>query len=535
MSKVKTFDQGQFTNQKITPWGYTEIDDSGGGGGGAVTSVFGRTGTVNATTGDYDASQVSEASTPTNYTPTGANVLGHLLGIDAALGSASQNRAFADDTTVAPATTGSPTTAEIAVFATANTLTDTIIYYTGDDNAASAPTHVYHVDAGGNVTLLLEPVTGGGVDADAISPAADDATGAIGTATGEYALEDHKHPAQGVSADANNSLTVGTDGLHHFTEGDEVIENAGALSGAAPAGAQWGVDTTTGQAYYVSAGNWTVMPITTTDLNLTVSSQTGNSAGVAPISPPGSPDTGDIHLESYDDYLVWWSYNGTSWVNSAFIQVNPNAASVISPAADDGTGAVGSSDAYARQDHKHPAQGVSADANNALTVGGDGLHYYVSNDVSFADDTTVAPATTGSPTVAEITTFTTAGSITDSIVYYTGTDTSTDTPTHVYHVDASGSVTLLLEPAAVGVYSQTFDATTDWGTAAGGYYTLTITQATHGLTATDPLSAIVQEDDGTSWIAVQADSVTINKTTGDVAIQVTEIPDGRFAGRCIIR
>ena len=41
---------------------------------------------------------------------------------------------------------------------------------------------------------------------------------------------------------------------------DEVIENAGALSGAAPAGAQWGIDTTTGIQYYVSGGNWTAAP-----------------------------------------------------------------------------------------------------------------------------------------------------------------------------------------------------------------------------------------------------------------------------------
>ena len=73
------------------------------------------------------------------------------------------------------------------------------------------------------------------VFADAVSPASDDATGAVGT-TAEAAREDHKHPAQGVSVDADNSLTIGTDGLHFFTDVDEVVENAGPLTGAAPAG-----------------------------------------------------------------------------------------------------------------------------------------------------------------------------------------------------------------------------------------------------------------------------------------------------------
>jgi len=41
---------------------------------------------------------------------------------------------------------------------------------------------------------------------------------------------------------------------------DEVIENAGVLTGAAPIGAQWGINTVTGDRYYVSGGNWTIVP-----------------------------------------------------------------------------------------------------------------------------------------------------------------------------------------------------------------------------------------------------------------------------------
>ena len=52
--------------------------------------------------------------------------------------------------------------------------------------------------------------------ANAISPKADNATGAIGSSL-EYAREDHKHPAQSPSADALNMIVAGTDGLHKFT------------------------------------------------------------------------------------------------------------------------------------------------------------------------------------------------------------------------------------------------------------------------------------------------------------------------------
>lgn len=53
----------------------------------AVDSVFGRSGPVVATSGDYSSAQVSAAASATNYTPAAATVEGHLAGIDAALAS----------------------------------------------------------------------------------------------------------------------------------------------------------------------------------------------------------------------------------------------------------------------------------------------------------------------------------------------------------------------------------------------------------------------------------------------------------------
>jgi hypothetical protein len=54
---------------------------------GSVSSVFGRTGAVVATSGDYDDGEITAAASATNYTPTASTVEGHLAGIDTALGS----------------------------------------------------------------------------------------------------------------------------------------------------------------------------------------------------------------------------------------------------------------------------------------------------------------------------------------------------------------------------------------------------------------------------------------------------------------
>ena len=63
-------------------------------------------------------------------------------------------RKFADNTTVAPAITGKPSTSEITVFATNQNFKDGLLYYTGDDLGITDPTHIYWVDDNGVVTTL---------------------------------------------------------------------------------------------------------------------------------------------------------------------------------------------------------------------------------------------------------------------------------------------------------------------------------------------------------------------------------------------
>ncbi len=81
-------------------------------------------------------------------------------------------------------------------------------------------------------------------------------------------------------------------------------------------------------------------------------------------------------------------------------------------------------------------------------------------------------------------------------------------------------------------YAHIFNATTDWGVAALGLYTITIPAATHGLgTGITVLQA--QESAAGEYIPVSPDHLGFN-AAGDVTVQVSETPDGRFAGRIII-
>jgi hypothetical protein len=75
------------------------------------------------------------------------------------------------------------------------------------------------------------------------------------------------------------------------------------------------------------------------------------------------------------------------------------------------------------------------------------------------DNTSLAAsglATAGNPTIAEIEAWValSANVIADGIVYYTGTDTATDTPTYVYWIDAAGSA-IKLVGGPTGVFTAT--------------------------------------------------------------------------------
>lgn len=89
-----------------------------------------------------------------------------------------------------------------------------------------------------------------------------------------------------------------------------------------------------------------------------------------------------------------------------------------------------------------------------------------------------------------------------------------------------------METSATAKYSDTFDATTDWGSASGGYYTITYLASTHGK-GTTPSYQIEITDGGTGYNRVEVDQVNVN-ASGDIAFRVPEDPDLRFAGRITV-
>ncbi len=83
-------------------------------------------------------------------------------------------------------------------------------------------------------------------------------------------------------------------------------------------------------------------------------------------------------------------------------------------------------------------------------------------------------------------------------------------------------------------FVKTFNGTSDWGTAVGGYYVITISAATHQR-GTQPGLAGVFELSGSDYVEVQLGTGGfIVANDGTVTIKVPEVPDLRFAGNIIL-
>lgn len=81
-------------------------------------------------------------------------------------------------------------------------------------------------------------------------------------------------------------------------------------------------------------------------------------------------------------------------------------------------------------------------------------------------------------------------------------------------------------------YEDTFNATTDWGSASGGYYTITVDSDDH-LKGTRPMIQLFQLI-GSDYEEVDVEDVTVN-SSGDIAFRVLETPNGRFEGKILIK
>lgn len=79
-------------------------------------------------------------------------------------------------------------------------------------------------------------------------------------------------------------------------------------------------------------------------------------------------------------------------------------------------------------------------------------------------------------------------------------------------------------------YVQTFNATTDWGSPSGGYYTITIPLVNHAKGGNPVIQ--VFELTGTDYDVV--DTTIFIDNTNSISIKALETPDSRFAGKIVI-
>jgi len=79
-------------------------------------------------------------------------------------------------------------------------------------------------------------------------------------------------------------------------------------------------------------------------------------------------------------------------------------------------------------------------------------------------------------------------------------------------------------------YLHNFNNTTDWGTAVGGYYTITVSAVTHGM-GINPV-IVIKELTGSDFVTVDVDQILV-LANGDTSIRVPETPNCRFAGRIV--
>ena len=346
--------------------------------------------------------------------------------------------------------------------------------------------------------------------ADNISPAADDAVGLIGVGL-EYAREDHKHPAQGVSADLGNDIIVGTDGLHFL---EETVTDL-ALSGIREL------------EYTDEAG-------TTTAIDVSMVGADGTNAGEKGFVPqPGALD----HEKFLRGDGTWTDVpaNQHGFVVGSSITPatagNPTAAEIETAL---GAGAVDRLVYYTGTD-------VGADPITHIfhidAIGSTLLVWTATAGATnrlFLSETDVAPFLAGAPTEAEISAA--AGFTVDVVAYYTGTDVSTDTPTYVYHIDAAGAVTLLQRPVSVSGLSDANVSASGGATIAWGFHTVGLS-GNEGDTITLAASSAVGVGGTLEFYNASSNNLVLALDASDVFISspvdLTIPPNSGFSARAL--
>jgi len=204
--------------------------------------------------------------------------------------------------------------------------------------------------------------------ADAISPAADDNTGAVGTET-EYAREDHKHPKQAVAW-------------------GDVTGRPGTLTNV-PAWSRG----TYAVGDLVKVGNPPVVFICKLARDNSIETgPNGDSDGWTAVSTFRGDYSDSVYYgigqTVFHNNLLYVAVNfiapshnsepGTDQASAnRWMQVSaPDAPTAVPPASDDATGALGTSTAFSREDHKHPAiEWLNVQSRPFIPSGGNNMPY----------------------------------------------------------------------------------------------------------------------------------------------------------------
>ena len=308
-------------------------------------------------------------------------------------GAAAQDRFYLLASAVAAAIPAEPTLAEIRVVTDAAVLLDAIAYYTGDDGPTSEPTHVYHVDASGALTLIQEPA--GTAVANVRAHITNTATAPVLAATPTL-----------IEAQAAITAAALTDTMVYYT-GDDLPASSPTYvyhvdsAGTATVVLQPVVGSANNRAHLTATAVAAAVVATPTLLEIQA------AATAAALTDTHAYYTGDDLPASVPTYVYH--------VDAAGV-----VTTVLAPAS-------------------------------------------LANDRGHLTATAVAAAVVATPTLTEIQTAVTTATLTDTHVFYTGDDLPASPITYVYHVDASGTVTVVSQPSTADTPSvyPAFVASTD--------------------------------------------------------------------------
>lgn len=153
--------------------------------------------------------------------------------------------------------------------------------------------------------------------------------------------------------------------------------------------------------------------------------------------------TGDYLMGAQDFSFSALQSNG----NNVSISTNVAASSLLTFYSEDGTYRIG-----LPTGGKPPMYNDSVSAPIVLSLSNTGYLKHISTEPVFVGDTTISPAIGGHPTVTEVRTHLVGlngiiqGNYKNRYIYYTGTDTSTDTPTYVFFFTGNKQLFLIEKP-----------------------------------------------------------------------------------------